>query len=76
MIADGDARQWTVMWQIQADGVELSRWPAESLVAFEDAIREVVMDEPRKNPDVAGAWECCTAFREIHDIRGRSSFLQ
>jgi TRAP-type mannitol/chloroaromatic compound transport system substrate-binding protein len=50
-IAIGEAGQWKVLKELQAEGVQLKRWPPEILVAFEKAWYEVVADESARNPN-------------------------
>jgi TRAP-type mannitol/chloroaromatic compound transport system substrate-binding protein len=76
MISEGEARQWTAMQEMQEMGVELRRWPAEILVAFEDAWLEIVEEEKEKNPNFDRVWESYVGFRENYAIWRHFSFLQ
>ena len=75
MIAEGEAKQWEAMQQMQAEGVELRRWPAATLVAFEDAWLEIVAEERAQNPNFERVWESYSSFRENYEIWKHFSFL-
>jgi hypothetical protein len=46
-VARGEAGQWQVLRELQAGGVQLKRWPAAILVAFEDCWRQVAAQARR-----------------------------
>lgn len=76
MMAKGEALQWEAMQQMQAEGVELKRWPASILVAFEDAWLDIVAEESAKNPNFARVWASYADFRENYKIWKHFSFLE
>jgi TRAP-type mannitol/chloroaromatic compound transport system substrate-binding protein len=76
MIADGEAKQWKAMKEMQAEGVVLKRWPAEILVAFEDAWKEVVAEESAKNPNFRRLHESFSQFRDNYAIWRNFNLLQ
>ena len=76
MIADGEAAQWKAMKEMQAEGVRLKRWPAEILVSFENAWKEVVAEESARNPSFKRAYDSYAAFRENYAIWRHFSYLQ
>lgn len=76
MIAEGEAVQWKAMREMRDEGVELRRWPAEILVAFEDSWLEIVKEESEKNPNFHRVWQSYSGFRESYAIWRHFSFLQ
>ena len=76
MIADGEALQWKAMKEMQAEGVVLKRWPAEILVSFENAWKEVVVEEAAKSPNFKRVYDSYAQFRENYAIWRHFSFLQ
>ncbi|MEL6571834.1 MAG: TRAP transporter substrate-binding protein [Pseudomonadota bacterium] len=76
MIAEGEARQWAAMQEMQAQGVQLRRWPGEILVAFEDAWLEIVKEESAQNPSFAKVWASYSEFRENYTIWRHFGALQ
>ena len=75
-IAIGEAGQWKVLKELQAEGVQLKRWPPEILVAFETAWYEVVADESAKNPNFKRVYDSYAAFRDNYSIWRHFSYLQ
>ncbi len=76
MIADGEAAQWKVMKELQAEGVQLKRWPPDILVSFENAWREVVAEESAKNPNFKRIYDSYSTFRDNYAIWRHFSYLQ
>lgn len=76
MIAEGEARQWAAMQEMQAKGVQLRRWPADILVAFEDSWLKIVEEESSSNPNFARVWASYATFRENYTIWKHFSFLR
>lgn len=68
MIADGEARQWKAMKEMQAEGVQLKKWPAEILVSFETAWKEVVAEESAKSPNFKRVYDSYALFRANYAI--------
>lgn len=68
MIADGEAAQWKALKEMQAQGVQLKRWPAEILVAFEDGWKELIAEESARNPNFKRIYESYAQFRENYAI--------
>lgn len=75
MIADGEAAQWKALKEMQAQGVVLKRWPAEILVAFEDAWKELIAEESAKNPNFKRVFESYERFRDNYAIWRRFNLL-
>jgi TRAP-type mannitol/chloroaromatic compound transport system substrate-binding protein len=75
-IAAGEAAQWKAMKEMQAEGVQLKRWPPEILVAFENAWNQVVAEESEKNPNFKRVYESYAAFRDNYSIWRHFSYLQ
>jgi TRAP-type mannitol/chloroaromatic compound transport system substrate-binding protein len=76
MIADGEALQWKAMKEMQAQGVQLKRWPAEILESFENAWQQIVAEEAAKNPNFKRVYDSYAQFRENYAIWRHFSFLQ
>lgn len=76
MIADGEALQWKAMKEMQAEGVQLKRWPPEILVSFENAWLEVVAEESEKNPNFKRVFASYEEFRRNYAIWRHFSYLQ
>jgi TRAP-type mannitol/chloroaromatic compound transport system substrate-binding protein len=75
-IARGEAMQWKAMKEMQAEGVQLKRWPAEVLVALEDAWQKVVEEESASNPSFQKVYESYAKFRNNYSIWRHFSYLQ
>jgi TRAP-type mannitol/chloroaromatic compound transport system substrate-binding protein len=75
-IAIGEAGQWKVLKELQAEGVQLKRWPPEMLVAFEQAWYQVVADESARNPNFKRVYDSYAAFRDNYSIWRHFSYLQ
>lgn len=76
MLAQGEAAQWEAMQQMQAQGVQLKRWPPEMLVAFEKAWLEIVAEETAGNPNFKRVYESYRSFRDNYALWQQFSFLQ
>jgi TRAP-type mannitol/chloroaromatic compound transport system substrate-binding protein len=68
MIAEGEATQFAALQEMQAKGVQIKRWPAEIMAAYEKAWTEVAADEAAKNPMFKKGWESYSAFRKNYAI--------
>ncbi len=75
-IAAGEAKQWKAMKEMQAEGVQLKRWPPEVLVLLEKAWNDVVAEESEKNPNFKRVHDSYTAFRDNYSIWRHFSYLQ
>jgi TRAP-type mannitol/chloroaromatic compound transport system substrate-binding protein len=64
MIAKGEAAQGKALKELQAEGVNLRRWPAPILVEYEKAWNEVVAEESAKNPNFKRVYDSYAAFRK------------
>lgn len=76
MMAQGEALQWKAMQELQAEGVELRRWPASMLVAFEDAWLDIVKEESAENANFAEVYSSYESFRNNYKIWSHFSFLR
>ncbi len=76
MIADGEAAQWKAIKEMQAEGVMLKRWPAEILVAFDDAWKDIVAEESAKNPNFDRIYASYAEFRSNYAIWRSFNTLQ
>jgi TRAP-type mannitol/chloroaromatic compound transport system substrate-binding protein len=75
-IALGEAAQWKAMKEMQADGVQLRRWPPQILVALERSWKEIVAEESAKNPNFKRVYDSYSKFRENYAIWRHFSYLQ
>ena len=75
MIAKGDAAQGEAIRAMQAQGVEVRRWPARVLVQLEDAWKQVIEDESAMNPNFKRVYDSYADFREDFTIWRNLSFL-
>lgn len=76
MMAKGEAMQWSAMQEMQAEGVELRRWPASILVELEDAWLDIARNEAANNPNFARVYASYSEFRENYKIWKHFSFLE
>lgn len=76
MIAEGEARQWKAMKEMQATGVKLKRWPAQILLSYENAWKEIVAEESAKNPNFKRVYDSYAAFRENYAVWTHFNSLQ
>ena len=75
MIAKGEALQGAAIKEMQAEGVEVRRWPPRVLVAMEDGWNEVVVEESAKNPNFKRVYDSYAGFRENYKIWRYLSYL-
>eukprot|EP00873_Tetraselmis_striata_P030969 jgi/Tetstr1/451233/TSEL_038269.t1 len=73
--AGGEAGQFEVMQQNEADGVQNMRWPDEMLEAFRSAWEEVIAQETSENPDSDRVWQSLEDFREDYTVWGDRAYL-
>lgn len=73
--ADGEAEEFAVMLQNEADGVQIKIWPAEFLSAFKDAWDDVIAEETAANPDSARVWQSLQDYRKNYAIWGEAAYL-
>lgn len=64
----GEALQFKALHKIEAEGVELHRWPDEMLAAFEAAWNEVAAELAAEDADFKRAWESLQVFRADYRI--------
>ncbi len=74
--ADGEAGQYEIMKQNEADGVTIKMWPPEMIEAFRGAWETVLAEEIAQNPDSARIWESLAAFRENYQVWGERAYLK
>ena len=67
-LAEGEARQYAALKELQAQGVEFRRWPGEIMDALAHAWDVVVKDEVRSDADFKKVWESLKAFRQDYAI--------
>jgi TRAP-type mannitol/chloroaromatic compound transport system substrate-binding protein len=67
-LAEGEARQYAALKELQAEGVEFRRWPAEILEALRSAWTAVAKEESKADADFRRVWQSLSAFREDYAI--------
>lgn len=67
-LAEGEAKQYAALKELQSEGVEFRRWPAEILDALKTAWTAVVKEESRADADFRRVWQSLSAFREEYAI--------
>jgi len=67
-LAQGEAIQAKALHDLKEKGVQLHRWPAETLSVMRKAWDEVVKEEAARNKDFAKVWESYAAFRDRYKI--------
>jgi len=75
MIARGEALQGVAIKEMQAEGVEVRRWPPRVLVAMEEAWNDLVAEESAKNPNFKRVYDSYAGFRENYKIWRYLSYL-
>lgn len=75
MLAEAEALQWQALKEMQAEGVQLKRWPLDVLVSFQNSWKEVAAEESAKNPNFKRVYESYTAFRQNYSIWRHFNFL-
>lgn len=74
-LALAEASQFGAMQKLQAEGVQLHRWPPEMLAAFEAAWQEVAAEQAAADPGFARAWESLQAFRQDYAVWKEFGYL-
>jgi TRAP-type mannitol/chloroaromatic compound transport system substrate-binding protein len=74
-IAQGEAQQWKAIKEMQAQGVQVKKWPPEILAAYEKAWNEVVAEEQAKNANFKKVWDSYTEFRKNYAIWREHAYL-
>jgi TRAP-type mannitol/chloroaromatic compound transport system substrate-binding protein len=74
-IAQGEAQQWKAIKEIQAQGVQIKKWPPAIIAAYEKAWNEVVAEETGKNPNFKKVWDAYTQFRKDYAIWREHGYL-
>ncbi len=68
MVAEGEAAQSQALKEMQAEGVEVRRWPSAILVAFEQAWNDVAAEESAANPNFKRVFDSYTQFRKSQEL--------
>jgi TRAP-type mannitol/chloroaromatic compound transport system substrate-binding protein len=74
-IAQGEAQQWKAIKEMQAQGVQIKKWPPEILAAYEKAWNEVVAEETAKNANFKKVWDGYMQFRKDYAIWREHGYL-
>ena len=75
MIAKGEALQGAAIKEMQAEGVEVRRWPPRVMVEMEKAWNELIVEESAKNPNFKRVHDSYATFRESYQIWRYLSYL-
>jgi len=75
-IAEGEAVQWKAMREMQAQGVQIRRWPPEMIAALESAWNEVAAEEAQRNPNFRRIYASYLAFRGDYAIWNEHAYLR
>jgi len=67
-LAEGEAKQYTALKELQLEGVEFRRWPGEILDALKTAWTAVAKEESRADADFRRVWKSLSTFREEYAI--------
>jgi TRAP-type mannitol/chloroaromatic compound transport system substrate-binding protein len=67
-IAEGEAKQFAAMREIQAKGVKLHAWSPEILAAMRTAWNQVAVEESAKSPEFKKVYDGFTAFRKDYKL--------
>jgi len=63
-IAEGEAKQFAALKEIEKKGVTLHEWPPEIIEAFRNAWNEVAAEESAKSPEFKKAYDNYMQFRK------------
>jgi TRAP-type mannitol/chloroaromatic compound transport system substrate-binding protein len=74
-IAQGEAQQWKAMKEMQAQGVQIRKWPADIIATFEKTWNEVVAEEAGKNANFKKVWDSYTQFRKDYQLWREHGYL-
>jgi TRAP-type mannitol/chloroaromatic compound transport system substrate-binding protein len=66
--AEGEAKQFAAMKELQAKGVTLHYWPKEILAAYEKTWNEVAAEQAGKSPEFKKAWDSYSTFRSGYKL--------
>jgi TRAP-type mannitol/chloroaromatic compound transport system substrate-binding protein len=75
-IAQGEAQQWKAIKDMQAQGVQIKKWPPQILAAYDKAWNEVIAEETAKNANFKKVWDSYTEFRKNYAIWREHGYLQ
>jgi TRAP-type mannitol/chloroaromatic compound transport system substrate-binding protein len=75
-IAEGEAAQWAAIKEMQEKGgVQIRKWPAEILAAYQKAWDEVVAEEAAKNENFKKIYASYQEFRKNYAIWREHAYL-
>jgi TRAP-type mannitol/chloroaromatic compound transport system substrate-binding protein len=66
--AEGEAKQFGALKELQAKGVALHYWPKEILSAYEKTWNEVAIEQSAKSPEFKKAWDSYSEFRSGYKL--------
>ena len=74
--AEGEAKQFAAMAELQKKGVTIKTWSPEFLKKFEDTWNEVAKEQAAKSPEFAKAWESYSKFRTGYAVWKDNGYLK
>ncbi|MEZ5819160.1 MAG: TRAP transporter substrate-binding protein [Hyphomicrobiaceae bacterium] len=74
--AEGEAKQFAAMAELQKKGVTIKQWSPEFLKAFEDKWNEVAKEQAEKSPEFKKAWDSYSKFREGYAVWKANGYLK
>jgi len=67
-LAEGEAAQFQALKALQAEGVQIRRWPGEIMEALNAAWGEVARDEAKRDREFRRVWKSMSGFRRNYAI--------
>jgi TRAP-type mannitol/chloroaromatic compound transport system substrate-binding protein len=67
-LAEGEAAQYAALKVIEANKVQIHRWPTEILLALEEAWRRQAAESSNADSDFRRVWESLSGFRRDYSI--------
>ena len=74
-LAEGEAKQFSVLANAKQNGVEIRYWSDEILSAYNKAWNEVVEEQSAKNEFFKKVWTDLDGFRKQYDLWEKHAFL-
>lgn len=74
-LAEGEARQFSVLRNAEKKGIQIRYWSDEILTAYQNAWNEVVEEQSAENEFFNKVWTDLKGFREGYDIWEKHAFL-
>jgi TRAP-type mannitol/chloroaromatic compound transport system substrate-binding protein len=74
--AEGEAKQFAAMKELQGKGVTLHYWPKDILATYEKTWNEVAVEQSAKSPEFKKAWDSYSAFRAGYKLWREYGYLK